>query len=59
MIFYNFVNQFKLYISLLTTTSTQDQSSWVDGDGFKQTYLFTKGNAKNAYLLPVSNHQSH
>jgi hypothetical protein len=32
---------------------------WVDSEGYIQTDIYIKDNAKNTYLLPVSNHPSH
>ena len=66
IIFLNFVNNFHPAIKFtweysFTTRSVifLDLTIWVDEDGYIQTDLHTKENAKNSYLLPSSNHPSH
>ena len=36
-----------------------DLQIWVDKEGYIQTDLHIKDNAKNAYLMPTSNHPMH
>ena len=66
LIFINFVNNFHPDIKFtcdysFATKSVEflDLVIFVDEDGFIQTDLHTKQNAKNSYLLPTSNHPGH
>ena len=66
IIFLNFVNNFHPAIKFTWEYSFNTRSVifldliiWVDKDGYIQTDLYTKDNAKNSYLLPSSNHPSH
>ena len=66
MIFVNLVNNFHPAIKFTCEFSFETKSVvfldlliWVDDQGFIQTDLHVKENAKNSYLLPVSNHPHH
>ena len=66
LIFIHFVNNFHPDIKFtceydFSTRSVEflDLVISVDEDGFIQTDLHIKPNAKNSYLLPTSNHPSH
>ena len=66
LIFIQFVNSFHHSIKFTYEFSFMTRSVvfldlviWVEDQGFIQTDLHAKDNAKNSYLLPLSNHPGH